>query len=586
MSSAQSRTALTPQIQQANALDAESVAQALGCSIELQGKHCELASGERGTLVSGKMVWCHPDQTGIGDNVALAQVVAGVGFKEALSMLVAMEITPRRDVATPLRKLSIPPTSVDAQEAGRAYLANRGIAPGAIDAAELQGMLHFVDGALLFIGFDGLTPKSATRRGYRADDETPKRDLAGSNKAYAPVLAGDPANVWIVEGGADALALHTLHPNNPPMVIVSGGSAVRAWIDKPHIQAILKAATTVTVAHEREKDAETQERTDKQHQEQEKRVGLLCPAVNAWWPPAGVKDLTDTLLAKTSGRKTHINISKCFGTEPPPQDFILPGFLAGTVGALVAPGSTGKSMLALQLACAIAAKGANTTGIEIQKTGPVLYVGLEDPSSEIWRRLHSMGALFDADARAEIASNLEIDSRVGIPTNVFDPEYFADLLEDAKGKRLVIIDTLSRCHALNENDNGEMSGLIVRMESLAKASGAAVLFLHHISKAAGLAGQGGMQQAARGASALIDNARWCGNLVGMSEDDAKKLADSTGQNIGKNKRRGFYVQYSIGKQNYGKVEGAQWYERCEGGILKPVELKEAGKDKSGGRDDL
>ncbi|WP_223925546.1 AAA family ATPase, partial [Aeromonas caviae] len=46
-----------------------------------------------------------------------------------------------------------------------------------------------------------------------------------------------------------------------------------------------------------------------------------------------------------------------FQQEPPQLDFIWPGFLAGTVGALVAPGATGKSFWALQ-AMDIAASSA------------------------------------------------------------------------------------------------------------------------------------------------------------------------------------------------------------------------------------
>lgn len=45
-----------------------------------------------------------------------------------------------------------------------------------------------------------------------------------------------------------------------------------------------------------------------------------------------------------------INIMKAFQQEPPQLDFIWPGFLAGTVGALVAPGATGKSFWALEAA--------------------------------------------------------------------------------------------------------------------------------------------------------------------------------------------------------------------------------------------
>ncbi|WP_152546017.1 AAA family ATPase, partial [Bordetella bronchiseptica] len=42
-----------------------------------------------------------------------------------------------------------------------------------------------------------------------------------------------------------------------------------------------------------------------------------------------------------------LDIMAAFTNEPPELDFIWPGFLAGTVGALVAPGATGKSFFAL-----------------------------------------------------------------------------------------------------------------------------------------------------------------------------------------------------------------------------------------------
>ena len=41
-------------------------------------------------------------------------------------------------------------------------------------------------------------------------------------------------------------------------------------------------------------------------------------------------------------------------TSPPTLDFIVPGFIPGTVAGLVSPGGTGKSFFALELACAVA----------------------------------------------------------------------------------------------------------------------------------------------------------------------------------------------------------------------------------------
>ena len=268
-----------------------------------------------------------------------------------------------------------------------------------------------------------------------------------------------------------------------------------------------------------------------------------------------------------------IDVLPAFDTDPLEQDFILPGFLAGTVGALVAPGSTGKSMLALQLACAVASDQptANTTGLDIQRHGGVLYLNLEDPPSEIQRRLHALGSRFDTDTRKSIAAGLTLSARMGVLTDVMDDSFLTALLKAARGKRLVIIDTLSRCHRLDENDNGAMSELVARLEKVVRQTGAGLLYLHHTSKAAALAGQGNMAQAARGASSLTDNARWCGNLLKMTSEEAKTLKIPGGGTIGE-ERRGFFVRYEIGKQNYGQVQQAQWYERKDGGILRPVTL--------------
>lgn len=281
-----------------------------------------------------------------------------------------------------------------------------------------------------------------------------------------------------------------------------------------------------------------------------------------------------------------IDILQAFSTEPPPQDFILPGFLAGTVGALIAPGSTGKSMLALQIACAIASDQpqANTTGLCIERHGPVLYLNLEDPPGEIQRRLHALGSQFDSETRDSIVEQLVISARMGVPTDVMADKFMTALLRAADGARLIILDTLSRAHGLDENDNGAMSRLVARLEHVVRQTGAGLLYLHHTSKAAALSGQGTMAQAARGASALIDNARWCGNLVKMTTDEAEKLTDRQfdGRAIGDD-RRGFFVRYEVGKQNYGEVQGGQWYERTAGGILRPVALKEAATSKSSRR---
>lgn len=283
----------------ANALFAEQVADALGLQLTVQGLHVELGNGMRGTYKGPRLVWCHKDGTGIGDNCALAVAVSGLPFRDALELLLGyaaanpVDYTP----AAPARKvLRIPGTSVEAEQSGREYLRGRYISDAALTACEACGMLRYIPGAVLFVGYDGKQPKNVTRRGYLPGDPTPKRDLAGTDKAWPATLPGSLDTVWIVEGGVDALALHTLYPIDPPTVIVTGGAGSKAWLEQPHIAARLERAQVVVVATEREKDADTQARTDTQHQAQADSIRRYCDEVVVWNPPPGIKDLAELLV--------------------------------------------------------------------------------------------------------------------------------------------------------------------------------------------------------------------------------------------------------------------------------------------------
>lgn len=68
-----------------------------------------------------------------------------------------------------------------------------------------------------------------------------------------------------------------------------------------------------------------------------------------------------------------LDIMAAFTNEPPELDFIWPGFLAGTVGALVAPGATGKSFFALEAAMSIACSvaGGDLVGLTFASGLPI-----------------------------------------------------------------------------------------------------------------------------------------------------------------------------------------------------------------------
>lgn len=284
----------------ANLLFAEQVVEALGLRLEVvQGRHVELENGMRGTYRGKRLIWCHKDGTGIGDNCALAMAVTGLAFRDSLELLLGYAAANPVDYApapSGRRVLRVPGTSAEDAQSGREYLRGRGVSDEALSAAEACRMLRYEHGAVLFVGYDEEgNPKSATRRGYLPTDPTPKRDLAGTDKSWPALIRGEIDEVWVVEGGVDALALMTLRPNNYPTLIVSGGVHVTSWLENPSVIGRLTCHRRCVVAGEREKDTETQTRTDEQRRKLVARLQQLVPEISLWMPPAGRKDLGEML---------------------------------------------------------------------------------------------------------------------------------------------------------------------------------------------------------------------------------------------------------------------------------------------------
>lgn len=286
-----------------------------------------------------------------------------------------------------------------------------------------------------------------------------------------------------------------------------------------------------------------------------------------------------------------LDIMAAFTNEPPELDFIWPGFLTGTVGALVAPGATGKSFWALQAAMAVACRvpGGDIVGLAPRHTGQVVYLAGEDPEPALIRRVHAIGQHLNQSAREAIAENLTLEPIMGKRLNIMDEAHLHRVIEYSTGARLIVLDTLSRIHDLDENSNGAMARLVSTLEYIAATTGASVLYLHHVNKASALGGLGDQQQAARGASALIDNARWCGYVAKMTEQEAERLTDRSYDRSPIGDRRGLFVRFGVSKQNYDATPMDRWYQRCDGGVLLPVELHEASNEagkKGGNRDEL
>jgi RecA-family ATPase len=255
--------------------------------------------------------------------------------------------------------------------------------------------------------------------------------------------------------------------------------------------------------------------------------------------------------------------------KPKSLDFVFPGMLAGTVGSIVSPGGAGKSFLALQL-CAQVAGSSDLLGIGDLSPGNSLYLAAEDPEPIIDNRLYDFGSHMSDEEAELVDPRLDIYSLMGECPNLLDDRWIDAIKGQSENRRLVVIDTFRRFHTEDENQGGPMAEVLGRLESICKATGCAILFMHHANKGSAFNDDGEAQQACRGSSVITDNSRWQGFLSKMSKDEAKKYGIPE-------ECRNFFVRFGASKQNYGSPLSEVWLKRHDGGILVSTILEVNGE---------
>lgn len=246
-------------------------------------------------------------------------------------------------------------------------------------------------------------------------------------------------------------------------------------------------------------------------------------------------------------------------------DFVLPGFLAGTVGAMVGAGGTGKSYLSLLIMLSITVKNLLGWG---PNPGDYLvnYVTAEDPICILQQRANALGAYLSEKERDRVPQYNQIISLYGMRPELLDRhgnrnEQWIDWLKTcADSCRLIIIDTLRRFHQADENSSSQMSLLTQVLDEVSGQTGCSVLFVHHTSKNANLQAFGGHQNASRGSSLLTDNIRWQMNLTKMTKQEAKSMRIPEAESYK-------YVKLNGPKFNYDLEQRGIWLQRGEGGVL-------------------
>jgi hypothetical protein len=304
----------TVKITESNRIDPTAYLEGRGFTVRREGRHLSIRFGgdEHYRITQktdGRWIACDKFGQGIGDNIALVRdLEPALSFLEAVARLAEGPVARRETIPEPARRTRparLPQTRADRQ-AGRVYLRGRGISSATLDHAERTGFLRYTGGGVRFVGRDagGGVRNISQRLIAPGPDDKPKRDLAGSDKTYPPLLPGNPRMVWIVEGGVDALAAQDLaiqRGKAPPTVIVSGGATVRCFLDSPTVQTLLLHAAAVVVVRDNESTEQRQAETDAAHDRQIARIRELHGACADWRPPVGVKDVAELNQRERAG---------------------------------------------------------------------------------------------------------------------------------------------------------------------------------------------------------------------------------------------------------------------------------------------
>lgn len=249
--------------------------------------------------------------------------------------------------------------------------------------------------------------------------------------------------------------------------------------------------------------------------------------------------------------------------EIPLRDWVLRDrMITGFLSMLVAPGGVGKSTLAMLDAMAIAS-GRPMSGYEVVKSGPVLYINMEDPDDELRRRFAALAKINNVNLAT--MTNLHVMSGRTAPL-VFAQEEDGKVVVNKKaGQKLIdycvkhgitaiYLDPYIRIHRTPENSNNAGDLIAQMLQKIMDKAGVSICIVHHTRKKAPGQSESSVEDG-RGNKAISDAARIAHSLRPMNEAEAAELGVAK-------RKAGWYMRLDLTKANLSApAESAIWYER-------------------------
>lgn len=312
-------------------------------------------------------------------------------------------------------------------------------------------------------------------------------------------------------------------------------------------------------------------------------------------PPALTPEEAEAICPIAARVRDYVCTEEDEAAMPPRPWIAYRRLIRGKMSSIVAPGSAGKSLLALQWACAIAMGDGEWCGLDVRERTKVLVVNGEDdyaemnqrlgavmrhfqlPRKEIWHRVKLISTLEDSMTLVKKAG------RYGTTEETPEVDAFVDYCK-RNGIGAVIFDPMVEFHEASENDNGEMSRVMRAFRKIATKANVSVTLVHHTKKPPQGSADGfaGSMDAGRGASSNVAAVRVGMTLFGMSEKDAQRYSIPA-------KRRHLYVRLDDAKANLFLASPvAQWFEKRSVilpneesfGVFHPVDLDANSNDEA------
>jgi len=227
----------------------------------------------------------------------------------------------------------------------------------------------------------------------------------------------------------------------------------------------------------------------------------------------------------------------------PPSELVQGLLLSRSVSLIFGPSNTGKTFIAVDLACAIA-RGVDWFGRKTEQ-GLVIYIAAESPNS-----VKTRCKAYQAYHQCELKNLAIVDSPVNLFADPFIVQRTIDLVKQIECERgskvrLIVGDTLANLTVgANENSGQDMSLVMENVKQISSVVDAHLMLVHHSGKSTSAKARGWS-----GVHASVDSEI---EIVSSKQKSALHITkqrdlDSKGEKIGFALKR-----VEVGKSNFGQ----------------------------------